>query len=92
MLRVTQRCASLAAWRNQRCAVMPQNVLPTTALQVEVEVPKSVLKQGAVQHLYGKVCGTLRPGEISAVGCQRAHWHAAHVNRCSHSLLAVCCC
>lgn len=31
--------------------------------EVEVEVPKSVLKQGGVQHLYGKVAGTLRAGE-----------------------------
>jgi isochorismate synthase/2-succinyl-5-enolpyruvyl-6-hydroxy-3-cyclohexene-1-carboxylate synthase/2-succinyl-6-hydroxy-2,4-cyclohexadiene-1-carboxylate synthase/O-succinylbenzoate synthase len=30
--------------------------------RVEVEVAKSVVKQGGVQHLYGRLAGTLRPG------------------------------
>lgn len=31
-------------------------------VDVTVDRPKSVLKQGAVQHLYGRLSGTLRPG------------------------------
>eukprot|EP00887_Chlorella_sp_A99_P005642 scaffold1.g5642.t1 len=39
-----------------------QQALSGVCEEVEVEVPKSVLKQGAVQHLYGKLRARLRAG------------------------------
>jgi isochorismate synthase/2-succinyl-5-enolpyruvyl-6-hydroxy-3-cyclohexene-1-carboxylate synthase/2-succinyl-6-hydroxy-2,4-cyclohexadiene-1-carboxylate synthase/O-succinylbenzoate synthase len=39
-----------------------RRALSTVCEDVKVEVTKSVLKQGSVQHLYGKLAGTLRPG------------------------------
>ena len=36
--------------------------LATVSTSVAVDRPKSVLKQGAVQHLYARLSATLRPG------------------------------
>lgn len=36
--------------------------LAAVCSSVTVDRPKSVLKQSAVQHLYGRLSGTLRPG------------------------------
>lgn len=41
--------------------------------QVQVDVAKSVLKQGAVQHLYGKLSGQLEPGMTDADVLQALH-------------------
>ncbi|MEW5311204.1 MAG: hypothetical protein WDW38_002939 [Sanguina aurantia] len=39
-----------------------QDALEEVCSDVVVEVPKSVLKQGSVQHLYGRLAGELKPG------------------------------
>lgn len=56
-----------------------RRALSTVCDDVQVEVAKSVLKQGSVQHLYGKLAGTLRPGLDDA-----------SLLKCLHPTPAVC--
>lgn len=49
---------------------------------VQVDVAKSVLKQGAVQHLYGKLSGQLQAGRTDADLLQALHPTPAVCGRC----------
>lgn len=51
----------------------PLQALSGVCSQVQVDVAKSVLKQGAVQHLYGKLSGQLEPGMTDADVLQALH-------------------
>jgi isochorismate synthase/2-succinyl-5-enolpyruvyl-6-hydroxy-3-cyclohexene-1-carboxylate synthase/2-succinyl-6-hydroxy-2,4-cyclohexadiene-1-carboxylate synthase/O-succinylbenzoate synthase len=44
----------------------PMQALAGVCSSVQVDVAKSVLKQGAVQHLYGKLSAQLDPGHTDA--------------------------
>ena len=52
---------------------------PGPCEDITIEVPKSVLKQGAVQHLYGRLAARLRRGR-----------NDAHVLSALHPTPAVC--
>ncbi len=56
-----------------------RDALASCSERVDVEVPKSVLKQGALQHLYGRLAARLRPGV-----------NDAHILQALHPTPAVC--
>lgn len=53
--------------------------LAAVASDVTVEVPKTILKQASVQHLYGRLAATLKPG-----------MHDGHLLAALHPTPAVC--